>query len=360
MKEGFVMKMDEKIQEILKQYAVDGILISNGCNIRYLSGFAGETGYLFITEDRKVILTDFRYTIQAENESNGYEVFEIDGSYEEAINLLIKEENVESLAFEGMDVLYADYEKLKENLTVKRLIPIKNEVSMLRAIKQPWELERIQRAEKIGDLAFEKILNDIKPGMTELEVAAKLEYYMKANGAQGLSFDTIVASGLNSSMPHAVPTSKKIEPGDFVTMDFGCRYEGYCSDMTRTIVVGKATIEQKKIYQLVLDAQMAVLNFMKAGYTGSEIDNVARKMIYDAGYEGCFGHGLGHSVGLFIHEEPRLSPKEDKVIEANMIETVEPGIYIKDFGGVRIEDLVCVTEAGVVNYTNSEKKLIEL
>ena len=320
------MNTDNKISEIMRQYAVDGLLISNGYNMRYLSGFSGATGYLFLTEDRKVILTDFRYTIQAENESSAYEVFEIDGSYEEAINMLIKEENIETLGFEIQDMLYADYEKLRDNLTLKRLVPIKDEVTLLRSVKEPWELERIAQAEKIGDYAFEKILGDIKPGMTELEVAALIEYYLKSNGAENLSFDTIVASGVNSSMPHAVPTNKKIELGDFVTMDFGCVYQGYCSDMTRTIVVGNASMEQKQIYQLVLDAQMAALEFIKAGYPGCEIDNVARKLIYDAGYEGCFGHGLGHSVGLFIHDNPILSPKEQKIIQPKMVGTGEPGI----------------------------------
>ncbi len=354
------MNLDDKILDILRQYAIDGLLISNGYNMRYLSGFSGATGYLFITESRKVILTDFRYTIQAEAESNGYEVFEIDGSYEEAINLLIKEENVDILGFEGQDTLFFNYERLKEKLLLKRLVAIKDEITLLRAIKEPWELERIAQAERIGDLAFEKVLGDIKPGMTELEVAALIEYYLKSNGAENLSFSTIVASGINSSMPHAMPSNKKIENGDFLTMDFGCIYKGYCSDMTRTIVVGKASVEQKRIYQLVLDAQMAALEFIKAGYMGCEIDNVARKIIYDAGYEGCFGHGLGHSVGLYIHEDPRLSPKDQNIIQPNMTVTVEPGIYIKDFGGVRIEDLVCVTEAGAVNYTHSDKNLIEL
>lgn len=356
------MNLDNKIAGIMQQYAIDGLLISNGYNMRYLSGFTGATGYLFLTEERKVILTDSRYTIQAEKESekNGYEVFEIDGSYEEAINLLIKEEEIETLGFEGQDTLFSDYEKLKDQLIIKRLVAIKDEVKLLRVVKEPWELECIAQAERIGDYAFQKILGLIKPGMTELEVAALIEYYLKSNGAENLSFDTIVASGVNSAMPHAVPSNKKIENGDFVTMDFGCVYHGYCSDMTRTIVVGKASTEQQRLYQLVLDAQMAALDFIKAGYMGCEVDNVARKIIYDAGYERCFGHGLGHSVGLFIHEEPRLSPKDKTILKPNMVVTVEPGIYVKDFGGVRIEDLICVTEAGAVNYTNSEKKLIEL
>jgi Xaa-Pro aminopeptidase len=218
----------------------------------------------------------------------------------------------------------------------------------------------IKKAEAIGDAAFSEILPYIKPGTTELEVAARLEFIMKMKGVQNLSFPSIVASGINSSMPHAVPSQKKIETGDFVTLDFGCTCEGYCSDMTRTVVVGKASDKHKEVYQLVLEAQMAALDFIKAGYQGKEIDKVARDIIYKAGYEGCFGHGLGHSVGLNVHENPRLSPMEEEIIQEGMTETVEPGIYIKGFGGVRIEDLVVVTGTGCENFTHSPKNLIEL
>jgi Xaa-Pro aminopeptidase len=257
-------------------------------------------------------------------------------------------------------MLYATYHKLKESLMVKELVPVGDEITRLRRIKTPQELEYIKRAEAIGDEVFTDILDYIKPGKTELEIAARMEYLLKVKGAQKSSFPAIVASGINSSMPHAVPTQKKIEKGDFLTMDFGCVYEGYCSDMTRTIVIGKADAKQKEVYNTVLKAQLAVLDFIKAGYTGREVDQVARDIIYGAGYEGCFGHGLGHSVGLFIHESPRLSPSEEEVILAGMTETVEPGIYIKGFGGVRIEDLVVVTETGCENFTHSEKKFIEL
>ncbi|SFR95416.1 M24 family metallopeptidase [Anaeromicropila populeti] len=349
-----------KINDILQQFSVEGLLISNGCNMRYLSGFSGAAGYLFITEERKVILTDFRYTIQAESESRDYEILEVEGDYESVLNLLIREEGIKTIGFEGNDVHYCDYVKMKEKLVVDKLVSIKDAVTSLRSVKMPWELERLQKAEEIGDLAFQKILPEIKPGVTELELAAKIEYLLKTNGAEGLSFETIVASGVNSAKPHAAPSNKKIEYGDFVLMDFGCIYQGYCSDMTRTVVVGKASQEQKKVYQTVLDAQTAALDFIQAGYEGCEIDQVARKLINDRGYEGCFGHGLGHSVGLFIHENPRLSPKERNVIEENTIETVEPGIYIKDFGGVRIEDMVLVTKEGCINFTKSTKQLIEL
>ena len=203
-------------------------------------------------------------------------------------------------------------------------------------------------------------VGDIKPGVTELTIAAKLDYYMRELGAEGNSFDTIVASGLHSAMPHAVPTAKKLEKGDFITMDFGCRYDGYCSDMTRTVVLGEASSKQKEIYGIVLKAQMAALEQICAGKTGSEVDQVARGLIAEAGYGEYFGHGLGHSVGLFIHEEPRLSPKCHSALQKNMTMTVEPGIYIPEFGGVRIEDLVVITEKGCRNLAHSPKELIEL
>jgi Xaa-Pro aminopeptidase len=350
-----------RVQELLKKLNIGVVLISNGNNMRYVSGFAGETGYLYISEKRHAVVTDFRYTIQAEMEAEGYEIITIgNGGYEEALNDVLRADKITRLGFEAEDMLYGNYMKLKEKLDVKELVPIGNEITGMRRIKSPRELELIKQAEAIGDQVFTEILTFIKPGMSELEVAARIEYLLKLKGAQGLSFNAIVASGINSSMPHAVPSKKKIEVGDFLTMDFGCVYEGYCSDMTRTIVIGKASEKQKLIYNTVLKAQQAALDFLKAGYKGKEVDKVARDIIYGAGYEGCFGHGLGHSVGLHIHENPRLSMLEEDIIEAGMTETVEPGIYIKGFGGVRIEDLVVVTETGYENFTFSDKSLIEL
>lgn len=351
----------KRVQEINKNLNIDAVLISNGNNMRYVSGFAGETGYLYISDKHHMVITDFRYTYQAEAEAEGYEIVTIgSGGYEEAINDILKKDNVKRLGFESKDMLYSRYQDLMDKLNVDQLIPIKDEVTRLRRIKTPRELEYIKQAESIGDKVFSEILSYIKPGITELEVAARIEYLLKLYGGERTSFSAIVASGVNSSMPHAVPTKKKIELGDFVTMDYGCVYEGYCSDMTRTIVVGKASDKQKEIYNIVLEAQLAALDVIKAGLKGKDVDKVARDIIYNAGYEGCFGHGLGHSVGLFIHEDPRLSPSEEDIIEAGMIETVEPGIYVRGFGGVRIEDLVVVTEDGYENYTHSDKSLIEL
>lgn len=356
------MNNHARVIEILDKLSIDAVLVSNGSNMRYLSGFSGATGYLYISRKKQVILTDFRYTIQATNESLGFEVVEVDGNrdYCKYINDIMHMEDVKLLGYEDNDLLCSSFAKLREKLDVKEMVPLKDGLTNLRYVKTEYELECIKQAEAIGDIAFTKILDIIKPGMTELEVAAHLEFIMKTSGASGLSFDSIVASGVNSSMPHATPSNKLIENGDFLTMDFGCIYKGYCSDMTRTIVIGKASDEQKKIYNTVLQAQLAALDQIKAGCYGKDIDKIARDIIDDAGYEGCFGHGLGHSVGLDIHEEPRCSVASEGILLPNVTMTVEPGIYIKDFGGVRIEDLVVVKEDGHVNFTHSRKELIEL
>ncbi|MDD6208462.1 MAG: aminopeptidase P family protein [Clostridiales bacterium] len=350
----------EWVREIIDRYSLDAVLVSCPYNLRYVSGFSGGEGYLYISRKQAVLLTDFRYTIQAEEEAAGFVVKEISKSYPEEIYALTNQDGIEKMGFEGGHLIYQDYAKIEQALPNVRLFDLGDLITGLRRIKEDWEIDRIARAEAIGDKAFEDILGFLKPGMTELQVAARLEYTMKQLGAEKLSFDTIVASGIHSSMPHASPTEKVLEMGDFVTMDFGCVYQGYCSDMTRTVVIGKAGEEQKKLYNTVLQAQQAALDFIHAGYTGKEIDQVARNVIYSAGYEGMFGHGLGHSVGLFIHENPRFSPSENSVIEKNQVITVEPGIYKKGFGGVRIEDLVVVKENGCVNLTKSEKKLIEI
>lgn len=350
----------EKIHDILVKEKLDGILISNASNMRYLSGFSGGTGYLLITDREAVIFTDSRYTIQAKEESDTFTVVELQDTYVSLIVEWIEKEQIGILGFEGRDVQVSDYLEWKEKFPVKDLRDIGTKIALLRSIKTPEELEKLAEAERIGDKAFFKILEIIKPGMTELEIAAYLEFWMKQYGAEGLSFDTIAASGLNSAKPHAVPGRKIIEKGDFLTMDFGCMYEGYCSDMTRTIVVGKANAKQKEIYQVVLEAQLAALDFIQAGKKGWEVDKVARDIIVKAGYGDNFGHGLGHSVGLFIHEEPRLSKKEETILVENMVVTVEPGIYIENFGGVRIEDMVVVTKDGCKNLTHSSKEFLEI
>lgn len=354
--------MTKKLRTLLKEKELDAILLSDGYNVRYHSGFAGMTGYLFLTQNVAVLLTDSRYTLQAREEAAGCEVREVgsDAGYGEQIGRLMSEEKVRRIGFEDMHIVYGEFAALRKKCPGADWVGLGASVNLLRCVKEPWELERIERAEEIGTLAFARILSDLKPGVTELAVAAKLEYYMKELGADGISFDTIVASGANSAMPHAAPTEKRLEKGDLVTMDFGCRYKGYCSDMTRTVAIGKADKEQRRLYGIVLDAQTAALETLESGKTGDQVDAAARAVIEDAGYGDCFGHGLGHSLGLFIHEEPRLSPRCKTVLRANVPMTAEPGIYLPGRYGVRIEDLTVIQDGGCRNLTNATKELLEL
>lgn len=352
----------EKILNLLGEKRLDAILVSDGYNMRYLSGFRGATGYLFLSAGRRVLLTDSRYTVQAEKEAEDFEIVEVSAkrNYETALKELLREEQTVTLGFEDLHLIYAQAEKLREELGDLQWIPLGDSLNRLRRVKTPEEQRLLEQAEAIGDLAFERILEELRPGVTELWVAARLDYYMKEAGASGNSFDTIAASGLHSAMPHAMPSEKKLEKGDFLTLDFGCVYQGYCSDMTRTVVIGRANERQREIYGIVLDAQEAALKAIRPGLTGAAVDQVARDVIGAAGYGAYFGHGLGHGVGLYIHEEPRLSPSCTEELQAGVIQTVEPGIYLPDFGGVRIEDMVVVTEDGCRNLTRSAKELLEL
>ncbi|MCQ2506965.1 MAG: aminopeptidase P family protein [Lachnospiraceae bacterium] len=350
-----------KVRELLAKRNLDAVMITDEANLRYFSGFTGGTGIILIFAEKQYLFTDSRYTTAATNQAPDYEIVDPkNAGYGKVINEYLCEEKAVKIGFEDQYTYVNRYNSFVKEFVGKELVALGNELDLMRSIKTVDELEKLEMAEHIGDLAFEGILNYIKPGLTELEIAAKLEYLLKTNGAEKLSFETIIASGENSALPHAEPSERVIKHGDLLTMDFGCVYKGYCSDMTRTIVVGKANDKQKEIYDTVLEAQLKVLDMCKAGLAGKEYDKVARDYIYSKGYEGYFGHGLGHSVGLKIHEDPRFSMLCNTIIEPNTIMTVEPGIYIPGFGGVRIEDMICVTENGYINYAHSEKKLIEL
>lgn len=354
--------MQTKISQLLQTVEADALIITDPFNMRYLSGFSGGEGALFLAKDRLVLITDSRYTEAAERESS-FTVIEENRSHPrmQIFRECLKEAGAASIGYEDLSLRCAEFDRMRSELPEElNWIPLGDQVDRTRRIKTPEEIELLAKAEAIGDQAFLEILKILQPGMTELEAAAELEYQMRKAGAGGFSFDTIMASGKNTSMPHAVPSEKKLEQGDFVTMDFGCTWQGYCSDMTRTIVLGEADEKQREIYQTVLAAQEAALSVLRPGLTGQEVDKAARDLISDAGYGAYFGHGLGHSVGLFIHEEPRLSPTGLDVLEAGMIETVEPGIYVPGFGGVRIEDMVVLTEDGYRNLASSPKCLIEL
>lgn len=355
------MKNVEKIHRLLGERELDAVVIMDANCLRYFSDFTGGEGILVVGTDYHILFTDSRYVESASYEAKSYDVRDIGRKkYSECIAEVFCQKEVHKAGFEGNTILLKDYKAWSEAMPQVSWEDISTEIEEIRMIKNSLEIANIERAEAIGDLAFHKILNFIKPGVTEKEVAMELERIMQVNGAIGTSFDTIVASGTNSSMPHANVTDKEIEYGDFVIVDFGCKFEGYCSDMTRTIVVGKANDEQRKIYQTVLDAQRAALEVIREGMICSEVDKVARDWIAKEGFKEYFGHALGHSVGLEIHEAPTFSVKCDRVLEENMIMTVEPGIYLPGFGGVRIEDLILVTKEGYRNLTYSRKDLIEL
>lgn len=336
----------------------DTLLISNPYNVRYLCGFTGGEGYLLVMPHKKVLFVDSRYGVRAHDECTDTEII-VDNEMTAAINSVIRREGISVVAVEGKYITYDTFKKLSESIEA-HIEACQDDTDMLRVLKSKSEIALIKKAEDIGCDAFDHILSFIKPGVSEREIAFELEYHMRKNGADGLSFDTIAASGINSSCPHASVSDKKINNGDLVTLDFGCIFKGYCSDMTRTIAVGHIDDEQKKVYDIVLAAQLAAIDSIKPGITGREADAFARNIIESSGYGKCFGHGLGHGVGLFIHEAPRLSVKSEDILEPGMVFSVEPGIYIDGRFGIRIEDVVCLEEDGVVNLTKSPKELIVL
>ncbi len=347
----------KRLEKIRREKAVDALLITDEYNMRYVAGYRGE-GMLVYTSDSRYVLTDSRYTEQAGRECADYQCIDIgkDG-YGKSLSKLLKD-YAKTVGFENKSISYQFYQVFKKNLPDIILVELDDVIDELRVIKTAEEIALLRKAESIGDAAFSHILEYIKTGMSEREISLELEYFMKKSGAEDLSFDTIAASGENSSMPHAIPTDRLIREGDFLTLDFGCKYNGYCSDMTRTIGVGSVSKKQEAIYNIVLEAQKEAMKAIRPGVCCNEIDRIARAVIDDAGYGDCFRHGLGHSVGLFIHENPRFSPKCDTILEPGMVITVEPGIYIPGAFGVRIEDLIAVTETGYTNLTGSEKKLL--
>lgn len=347
----------EKLRLKMSQVPVDAFMVSNPNNWRFISGFTGDAGVLLISGTDAIIFTDSRYTEQAEQEAPGYQVIktvvEKDVIKETADRLGLK-----TIAFEKDYVTYARWEKLKERFSGQELIGVSGWVEELRAVKSEQEIEFIAKAQSIADEAFSRLLPLIKPGVTEIDLALELESTMRKLGSEGVAFPFIVVSGVRSSLPHGVPTRKQLEPGDFVTLDFGARCNGYCSDMTRTVVVGHASDKHKEIYDVVLRAQLAALEVIRPGIPAREVDLAGRRVIEEAGYGEYFGHGIGHGVGLNVHEKPAVGKTSEDMLEPGMVITVEPGIYIPGFGGVRIEDLVVVTEDGKKNLTSSQKQLI--
>lgn len=343
----------------LGQKDIDSILISQPENRRYLSGFNGSAGYLIITQDKHILATDTRYTAQAESQAPEYELFTISGNMGTWLPKLMGELNINRLGFEGENFTFSLYRRLYDilgkNKPGLKLIPVEKMVEPLRAVKEPEEMELITQAAQISDAAIEHIQGKLKPGMTEKQTAWEIERFMREKGSQALPFEVIVASGPNSALPHAQPSARAIQEGEPVVIDIGARVDGYASDLSRTVCLGAPDDTFKRVYDTVLGAQTGAMALIKPGMSGSEADQLARTIIEEGGYGEAFSHGLGHGVGLEVHEMPRLGPGSSDELAEGMVFTIEPGIYIEGWGGVRIEDLV-VMEQGKIREISKAKK----
>lgn len=348
-----------KLRSALEEKGIDALLITNGHNRRYMTGFTGTAGVAIVSKSDAVFITDFRYTEQAASQIKDFRIVKHEKTLIEEVATQVAQMGIQTLGFEKEDLTYSSFELYKQAIKAD-LVPVAGFVEKIRLIKNDEEISIIKAACRIADEAYEHIVTYIKPGMTELEVSNELEFFMRKQGATSSSFDTIVASGVRSALPHGVASDKVIEVGDFVTLDFGAVYNGYISDTTRTVAVGEPSEQLKEIYQVVLDSQLLALEKVKPGMTGKEADAIARDYIASKGYGEAFGHSLGHGIGLEVHEGPGLSFRSDIVLEPGMVITIEPGIYLPNIGGVRIEDDALVTENGLEKLTHSTKELLIL
>ncbi len=348
----------DKYRSLLGEQA-DGLLLTSRYSRHYGAEYDIAEGIAVVSAKGCRYFTDSRYIEAAENGIKGFAVIMTDRArpYSQLINEAIADFGITTLGYEENYLTVAELRGFEEKLNAK-LTPMHKKISSFRAVKEDWELDNMRKAQAITDKAFSEMLGRIKAGMTEKELQAELIYCLYKNGGEGLSFDPIVVSGPNTSLPHGVATDRVILEGDFVTMDFGVLYNGYCSDMTRTVAVGYATEEMEKVYNTVLQAQLAGLAATRAGVPGKEVDAAARQVIADAGYGDYFGHGYGHSLGLEVHEAPSCNPSGDTVMQEGMVSSAEPGIYLPGKFGVRIEDVVIFTADGHENITASPKKLI--
>ncbi|MBO5312350.1 MAG: aminopeptidase P family protein [Clostridia bacterium] len=351
-------KRIEALRGKLKELGIDGAFLTSAVSHRYFTKFNNGDGSLLITAKNAYAFEDFRYIEMAEKLLKGsYTVIRPSGKREKWLGEILQSEGIKRLGFEDLSTSVFAYGQLKADVEAE-LVPIGKTVVSMRQVKDEWEIEQIRQAQAITDKAFSHILGILSLDMTENDVASELEYFMRKNGAEDKSFETISISGAKTSLPHGEPENVKLQRG-FLTMDFGATVNGYHADMTRTVCLGKADEEMKKLYNTVLQAQLSALEFLQAGVSSVKADSVARDII-NKEYNGYFGHSLGHSVGLEIHESPVLSVSQDTVLLPGHVVTVEPGIYIPGKYGVRIEDLVVIRDGGITNLTVSPKELIEI
>lgn len=352
------MTRAQKLAALMMLEKQEAVLLHNPSNMFYLSGYTGE-GVVLVSSEHCAVITDFRYIEQAENQAKGFSVHMTENSktQEVIVGALCTKLGIEKVYYEADYLTVAAFQKWRDTVKSVEWKPLVGEVETLRELKDDAELALIEKACKITSDTFERMLSQIKEGMTEKQIALMLEFDMRSRGADGIAFSSIVAAGANGSLPHAIPGDYAIRRGDMITLDFGAKVGGYCADMTRTIALGEPSAEMKKIYQIVKEAQQMSEDAVAPGRLCREIDAIARDYIYAKGYEGRFGHGLGHSLGIDIHESPRMNMQSTATLKAGQLITVEPGIYVPGVGGVRIENTVVVTDGGCRALTLPDREL---
>lgn len=361
MSDKNIEKRIQKLRSLIK-HSKDAILITNEINVGYFSGFLHSEGAFLVTEEKSFLFVDFRYFEAAQKQAKDCKVICFTKFFDD-VSKVLKDLKIKYLYLEACNVNLYKYSKCKDAFSKLKIecctdAILDKRIMKIRSIKDKNECEKILQAQKITEQAYLEVLNYLKPGVTERKIAIELEYLMKLKGAQRVSFDLITITGKKTSLPHGVPTDDIVKEGDFFTMDIGAVYDGYHSDTTRTVAVKSCSEEQKKIYNIVLEAQLTALDKIKAGVLCSKVDAAARDVITNHGFGDCFGHSTGHGVGLEIHESPAVSPNNDTILKSGMIITDEPGIYLPNKFGVRIEDMVCVTDEGCKNFVSLPKELI--
>ncbi|MFH1650725.1 MAG: Xaa-Pro peptidase family protein [Chloroflexota bacterium] len=348
-----------RLRSRLAEKGIDALFVSQPENRYYLSGFLGSSGFLLIDERNAVLATDFRYLEQAKAQAPDFTIFPIKNNLNEWLPALADGLRGKRLGFEAGDIPVATHRRMQDALKKAdlpvRLVPAESLVEELRAVKEPGEIELITRAARLADEACEEAIARLEPGQTELEIAWEIEQSLRERGSQSVPFEIIVASGPNAALPHHRPTDRPVQKGEPITIDMGAKVAAYASDLTRTVCLGRPDETFRKIYDAVLGAQLAAMAIIKEGMTGAEADSLARTVIQEAGYGEAFGHALGHGVGLATHEAPRLGPGTKETLLSGMVFTIEPGIYLPGWGGVRIEDLVVMESGGVRALSRAEK-----
>jgi len=345
----------ERLNDLIKKEGIEALLFTSPENVRYVSGFTGGEGIVLLMSAERVLLTDSRYVLQAEKETEGFVIREYSKQWEEVASA-IKEVGIKVLGFESYHMTYEAYWELKRRIKAS-LVPLSKPIKAIRSVKEKQETSLMRKAARISEQGFAKLLPEIRAKKKEEDLALTLEYYIREKGAERTPFDIIVISGRRGAYPHGIPSRKEIKKGEFVMIDFGAVYRGYCSDETCTLMVGKPNLQQRKIYDAVKEAHDQAISFVAPGARLSQIDAIARGVLGRAGLEKYFRHGTGHGVGLAVHEAPSLCSQSEGQVEVGMVFTIEPGVYIPSWGGVRIEDMVEVTPHGCELITQIPKKL---